>query len=125
MANSLKQMMADANQAVPRISPEQAREMQRSGKAVIVDVRDADEVRQSGKAKGALHIPRGLLEFRADRESPAHDNALGQAKAVILYCASGGRSALAGNTLRDLGYREVYNLGGFSEWAGAGYEVEK
>jgi rhodanese-related sulfurtransferase len=125
MASSLKQMMSDANQAVPRIAAEKAREMLRAGEAVIVDVRDGDEIRQSGKAKGALHIPRGMLEFRADPESPAHLPALRQAKAVILYCASGGRSALAGKTLRDLGYREVYNLGGFPDWTAAGGEVER
>ncbi|MFH5927177.1 rhodanese-like domain-containing protein [Roseomonas xinghualingensis] len=75
--------------------------------------------------KGALHVPRGFLEFRADPSSPSHDPAFEPGRTVILYCASGGRAALAGKTLRDLGYADVRNLGGFKDWAAAGGEVEQ
>ncbi|MEO1019300.1 MAG: rhodanese-like domain-containing protein, partial [Pseudomonadota bacterium] len=91
---------------------------------VILDVRETSEVEASGKAEGAVHIPRGLLEFRADPESPMHLPELTQDKTVLLYCASGGRSALAGKTLKDMGYTEVYNIGGFKTWADAGKPVE-
>jgi rhodanese-related sulfurtransferase len=83
------------------------------------------EVAQSGKVAGAVHIPRGLLEFKADPESPAHDKNLDPGKPVILYCASGGRSALAGKTLKDLGYDKVFNLGGFKDWTESGGAIDK
>jgi len=98
--------------------------MIQKGNAVIVDVRDTPEVAQSGKVAGAVHIPRGMLEFRADPETPYHDPNLAKDKAVILYCASGGRSALSGQTLKELGYAEVYNVGSFKEWTEAGGPVE-
>jgi rhodanese-related sulfurtransferase len=87
-----------------------------------LDVRDAPEVAASGKVAGALHVSRGMLEFRADPESPYHDKNFDKDKAVILYCASGGRAALAGKLLKDMGYDKVYNVGGFKDWTGA---VEK
>ncbi|MFZ5692150.1 MAG: rhodanese-like domain-containing protein [Pseudomonadota bacterium] len=125
MATSVKAMMEAANASVPRITPAQAKEMIAKGEAVVLDVRDAMEVAQSGKVAGAVHVPRGLLEFKADPESPAHDKNLDPAKPVILYCASGGRSALAGKTLKDLGYDQVFNLGAFKDWAESGGAVEK
>lgn len=125
MATSVKAMMEAANASVPRIAPSQVNEMVEKDGAVVLDVRDAMEVTQSGKVAGAVHIPRGLLEFKADPESPAHDKNLDRSKPVILYCASGGRSALAGKTLKDLGYERVYNLGGFKDWAESGGKIDK
>lgn len=125
MATSVKAMMEAANASVPRISPAEAKDMIDKGNVVVLDVRDAMEVAQSGKVPGAVHIPRGLLEFKADPESPAHDKNLDPTKPVILYCASGGRSALAGKTLKDLGYDKVFNLGGFKDWAESGGDIEK
>ncbi|HWV52076.1 rhodanese-like domain-containing protein [Pseudorhodoplanes sp.] len=124
MATSVKAMIEAANASVPRVTPAQARDMIGNG-AVVLDVRDAMEVAQSGKVAGAVHIPRGLLEFKADPESPAHDKNLDRSKPVILYCASGGRSALAGKTLQDLGYEKVYNLGAFKDWAESGGDIDK
>ncbi len=125
MAASVKTMMEAANAAVPRISPAEAKRMAKDAGALVVDVRDAPELAQNGKVPGALHVSRGMLEFRADPESQYHDKAFDKGRPVILYCASGGRSALAGKVLKDMGYREVYNLGGFKDWADAGGEVEK
>lgn len=122
MATSVKQMLEAANAAVPKITSEQAAEMIRGGNTLVVDVRDAPEVAASGKIAGAVHVSRGMLEFRADPESPYHDKAFDKTKNVILYCASGGRSALAGKVLKDMGYEKVYNVGGFKDWSGA---VEK
>ena len=95
------------------------------GNTLVVDVRDAPEVEKSGKLAGALNVSRGMLEFRADPESPYHDKNFSKDKTVILYCASGGRSALSGKVLKDMGYNEVYNLGGFKDWAESGGPVEK
>jgi rhodanese-related sulfurtransferase len=125
MATSVKQMMEAANAAVPRITAAQAREMIAKGDTLVVDVRDAPEVEKSGKVAGAVHVSRGMLEFRADPDSPYHDKNFAKDKTVILYCASGGRSALAGKALKDLGYNAVYNLGAFKDWAENGGAVEK
>ena len=112
MPMSVKQMLESANAAVPRITPAQAREMMAKGDTLVVDVRDAPEVQASGKVAGAVHVSRGMLEFRADPDLPSHDKNFARDKTVILYCGSGGRSALSGKTLKDLGYERVYNLGG-------------
>ena len=125
MTTSLKQLLDAANAAIPRISPAQAQAMVASGAAMIVDVRDAPEVEKSGKVAGAVHVSRGMLEFRADPESPYHDPKFSRDKTVLVYCASGGRSALAGKALKDLGYTDVRNLGAFKEWAEQGGAVEK
>src|SRR5262249_37951478 len=90
MATSVKQMMEAANAAVPRITPAQAREMIAKGNTLVVDVRDAPEVDKSGKVAGAVNVSRGMLEFRADPESPYHDKNFAKDKTVIVYCASGG-----------------------------------
>jgi rhodanese-related sulfurtransferase len=125
MALTVKQMMEAANAAVPKITAAQAREMIEKGNTLVVDVRDAPEVEKSGKVAGAVHVSRGMLEFRADPESPYHDNNFSKDKTVILYCASGGRSALAGKVLKDMGYGEVYNVGAFKDWAEGGGAVER
>ncbi|MCK1522192.1 rhodanese-like domain-containing protein [Bradyrhizobium sp. 17] len=122
MATSVKQMLEAANAGVPKITPEQATEMIATGNTLVLDVRDAPEVAASGKIAGAVNVSRGMLEFRADPESPYHDKNFDTNKTIILYCASGGRSALAGKVLKDMGYEKVYNVGGFKDWTGA---VEK
>jgi rhodanese-related sulfurtransferase len=125
MASSVKQMLEAANAAVPKITPAEARDMIAKGGTLVVDVRDAPEVAASGKAAGAVNVSRGMLEFRADPDSPYHDKNFSKDKSVIVYCASGGRSALAGKTLKELGYDKVYNVGGFKDWVEAGGPVEK
>lgn len=124
MPTTVKEMLAAANEAAPRIDPAQARAMIESGNVLLLDVRDPPEVKQSGKLKGAVTISRGLLEFKADPESPARDPAFAAERPILVYCASGGRSALAGKALKELGYTEVYNLGGFKAAADAGLETE-
>src|SRR5262249_14314572 len=125
MTTNLKEMMDAANAAVPRITPAQARDMVAQGNTLIVDVRDALEVEKSGKIAGAVNVSRGLLEFRADPDSPSHDKSFAKNKDVIVYCGSGGRAALSGKVLKDMGYERVFNLGGFKDWAESGGEVEK
>jgi rhodanese-related sulfurtransferase len=124
MPTSVKQLLETANAAVPRVTPAQAKEMIAKGNVLVVDVRDALELKQGGKVAGAVHVPRGMLEFRADPDSPAHDQNFARDKTVIVYCASGGRSALSGKTLKDLGYEKVYNLGGFKDWVDSGGKVD-
>lgn len=125
MALSVKQMLEAANAAVPKITPKEARELIDKGNTLVVDVRDAPEIENTGKVKGAVHVSRGMLEFRADPDSPYHDKNFSKDKNVILYCASGGRSALAGKVLKDMGYDHVFNVGGFKDWTESGGAVEK
>lgn len=125
MATSVKQLMEAANAAVPRITPAQAKEMIAKGNTLVVDVRDTAEVEKSGRVAGAVNVSRGMLEFRADPDSPYHDKNFDKGKTVIVYCASGGRSALSGKVLKDFGFNDVYNLGAFKDWAESGGAVEK
>lgn len=123
MPTSVKDLLAAANAAVPRISAEEARTLVAAG-ALLVDVRDGIEVAKSGKLEGAVHVARGLIEFKADEAMPSHDAAFRKDRPVIVYCASGGRSALAGKTLKDMGYETVHNLGGFKDASEAGFPTE-
>ena len=124
MPTSLKEMLAAANAAVPRVPPAEAQALIGRGNVLVVDVRDPAELQAGGKLKGAVNVPRGMLEFRADPDSPYHNSAFAPDKTVLVYCASGGRSALSGKTLKDLGYAAVFNIGGFKELADAGLETE-
>lgn len=124
MPVTLKALMARAGEEVPKISHADAMQKAQDGDVLFLDVRDASEVQQSGKIKGAVHVSRGMLEFKADPDSPAHDAVFDKSKCVIVYCGSGGRAALAGLTLKDMGFDEVHNLGGFKDWAEAGHETE-
>lgn len=124
MTVTVKQLMAAANDAVPRISVDEARKLVAKDNALLVDVRDGTELAKTGKLKGATHVSRGMIEFRADTDTPSHDPQFRKDRPVILYCASGGRSALAGKVLKDMGYSNVRNLGGFKDAADQGYETE-
>ena len=124
MAVTLKELLDAANAVVPRISGAEAQAMVAAG-AVLVDIRDGIELQDTGKAEGSLHIPRGLLEFRADPASSSHEARLSPDRPVVLHCAAGGRAALAGKLLKDMGYTQVFNLGGFKDLVEAGGPVEK
>lgn len=124
MPSSVREMLAEANAAVPRLNPAEVREIIGKENVLIVDVRDAPELASAGKLKGAVNVSRGMLEFRADPESPFHNPAFQKDKNVLVYCGSGGRAALSGKTLKELGYQSVYNAGGFKELADAGLDTE-
>ncbi len=122
MALTLKEMMQAAHAVVPAISAQDAMAKIAEG-ALLLDVRDGAELQATGRAEGGHHVPRGMLEFRADPNSPAADPELRLDRVIILHCASGGRAALAGKLLKDMGYAEVYNLGGLKDWAEGGGAV--
>ncbi len=122
---TVQAMLAEAEAAVPHISATDARALLGRPEVLFLDVREPAEVAASGKVAGALSVPRGLVEFRADPASPMHDAAFGRAKTIVTYCASGGRAALVGKTLKDMGYANVHNLGGFKAWLDAGGDVDK
>jgi rhodanese-related sulfurtransferase len=124
MPATVKDMLSAARAAVPAITPAEAADLVANADALIVDVRDGTEVAASGRIKGALAVSRGLLEFRADADLPTHDPALRKDRPVILYCGSGGRAALAGKTLVEMGFKDVRNVGGFKGLVEAGWPVE-
>ncbi|MDR3531178.1 MAG: rhodanese-like domain-containing protein [Rhodopila sp.] len=124
MPITVKDLLAAARATVPAVSPAAAADMVKNADAVVVDVRDGTEVAASGKVKGALAISRGLLEFRADPALPTYEPALRKDRPVILYCGSGGRAALAGKTLLDMGFTDVRNVGGFKDLVAAGWPVD-
>ena len=119
------EMVADAKQKVENLSVEEtARELE-SGEALLVDIREPGERVKEGAIAGAMHVPRGMLEFWADPSSRYHREELTPDRRIILHCAAGGRSALAAATLQDMGYQRVAHLdGGIRGWKEAGKPVE-
>jgi len=119
-----KDLLDAANAVVPRIDAATAQRKMAQG-ALLLDIRDSTELEKMGRAEGSHHVPRGMLEFRADPASPYYDPQLRPDRPVVLHCASGGRAALAGKLLKDMGYAEVYNLGGFKDWKDGGGPVQE
>lgn len=125
MDKTAADLVADAKSRVENLDPDAVERELSNGDAVLVDIRDAPELDEHGRIAGAVHVPRGMLEFRADVTSPYHIEPLDPSKRVILHCASGGRSALAARTLQEMGYRKVAHLdGGITAWKAAGKPVE-
>lgn len=121
---SVKDLIAEARSTIDNLS---AQEMVRALEAkdvLLVDLREPGERTEHGAIPGALAAPRGMLEFYADPATPYHKKEFDPSRRVLLYCASGGRSALAGATLKRLGYPRVAHLdGGFKAWKEAGRET--
>lgn len=115
MTRSPSDLVSEANAAVPTISVEDAKALHGQDEVVFLDVREPAEV-AGGKVAGAVAIPRGVLEWQTEK--------LAGASTVVVYCAAGGRAALAGQTLKDLGFEDVRNMGGFKDWAEADGEIE-
>lgn len=125
MKKKAADLVAEAKSRIENLDPEAVEQELQRGDAVLVDIRDAPELEQNGRIPGAVHVPRGMLEFRADTTSPYHEATLDPSKRVILHCASGGRSALAAQTLQEMGYEHVAHLdGGFNAWKEAGKPTE-
>ena len=108
---------------VARIAPQDCIARHAGGGLTLIDVRDLAELRATGTAAGAVHAPLMRLADKADPRHPDHDPALDPSRPVAVFCASGGRSQMAAEMLVKMGYREVYNLGGFYDWASAGGAV--
>ena len=105
------QLVVDANGQIETLAAEEAIKLKDDGKVVFVDLREPGEV-EKGSLTGAVHVPRGLLEFQIDPESPSHNPKLAGKKKLVLYCGSGGRSALAARTLKDMGVTNVAHVAG-------------
>ena len=121
---SAKQLVTEANAAVESLPANEAVKLVGEPSVLFVDVREPAELASSGTVKGAVNVPRGLLEFQADPESPTHRTELSQAARLVLYCGSGARSALAAKTLGDMGVKNVAHVpGGFAALKAAGAPV--
>jgi len=125
VAKTAKDMVAEAKGRVENLTVDQVAAELRDGNAVLVDLRNPDERAASGTIPGAISAPRGMLEFWADPTSAYHRPEFDPGRRVILHCASGGRSALAADTLGQMGYEKVAHLdGGITAWKAAGQPVE-
>lgn len=112
-----KQMLAEANARIASISVAEALPLVDDVGTLFIDVRETAELQQTGRIEGAIHAPRGFLEFIADPEGAMYNPAFARAKKLVIYCASGGRSTLATRTLQEMGYDNAVNLaGGFAAW---------
>lgn len=121
MSATTAELVAQAKSEIQNLTPEQVSREAAAG-AVLVDLREPAELRLEGMIEGAVHAPRGMLEFWADPAGPYHRPEFDPARRTVLYCASGGRSALAVKTLSRLGYADVAHLdGGVKAWKQAGH----
>jgi len=124
MVTGAMQLVGEAQAGIDNISVDRALALAEGGNAVFIDVRERAE-HAAGAIAGAQSVPRGFLEFIADPASPMHNPALSSGRTLVVYCASGGRSALATKTLQDMGVANAINLvGGFQAWSEAGGPTE-
>ena len=121
-----KALLDEANGKVETLTPADAVALHGREDVVFVDLRDPRELEREGRLPGAVHCPRGLLEFWIDPDSPYHKPAFAQDKTYVFFCAAGWRSALSAATAQDMGLKPVAHIeGGFTAWKNAGGPVEK
>ena len=121
---SLEELLIEANDLVKRLSYDESVDLITNTQTIIIDVREESEVYNLGLIKNAVHIPRGLIEFKLSPNSPNNPVLINDDTNILVYCAGGYRSALAAKSLMDLGFRNVYNLGGFQEWVESGGDIQ-
>lgn len=125
VAKTAAAMVAEAKSRIENLPPGRVAEEIEASDALLVDIREADERVENGVISSAVHAPRGMLEFYADTSSPYHRPEFDPTRRIILHCASGGRSALACQTLASMGYERVAHLdGGLKAWKEQGLPVE-
>jgi rhodanese-related sulfurtransferase len=120
------EMVAEAKTRIQNLSLAQLEDELRRGGTQVLDIRDVRERKKLGWIPGSLHVPRGMLEFWLDPTSPYYQAKVDPERRIVLYCAGGGRSALAADVLRQMGFPDVAHLeAGFNGWAAAGLPVER
>jgi rhodanese-related sulfurtransferase len=122
-----KELVQEAMDKIKTITPSELKELQKQKPdLILIDIRDIRELKKSGKIKGARHMPRGMLEFWLDPESPYYKKDITPDKTKILYCASNWRSALATKAIQEMGFNNVCHVkGGFQAIVDDGFEIEK
>jgi rhodanese-related sulfurtransferase len=121
---SAQDYLAEANSIVPKIETQAGISKHGQRGVVFVDVRDSAAIQESGTIAGALRIPRGFIEFAADKATQFHNPQMDKDANIILVCGAGGQAALAGRTLVEMGFKHVSNVGGFGAWKDKGGPVE-
>ena len=122
---SASELVAEAKTQVESLDADAVETELDSGNAVLVDLREAEELTANGRIPDSVHVPRGMYEFRADPTSPYHQESFDRSRRIIVHCASGGRSALGAATLQAMGHSNVAHLeGGVTAWKEAGKPVE-
>ncbi|MGH2768360.1 MAG: rhodanese-like domain-containing protein [Actinomycetota bacterium] len=117
-------LVAEAKERVENLTVDQVAQALQGGEVLLVDLREQNERELHGVIPGSLHAPRGMLEFWADPSIPLHRPEFDPNRRIILHCGAGGRSALAADTLQQMGYRSVAHLeGGFKAWKAGGRPV--
>lgn len=125
LKKSVKELVAEANAEIETIDAKTAMKLKDDSNVLLVDLRDIRELNRDGKVPGALHAPRGMLEFWVDPESPYYKEVFGSGKKFVFFCAGGLRSALAAQTVQRMGLEPVCHIeGGFRAWKEAGGPVE-
>ena len=122
-----KQLVAEAEQQIPTIDSSELKALLQDldESTLIIDLRDVREVKREGKIPGSLHIPRGMLEFWIDPDSPYYRSEFDKAQELVLYCNKGWRSALAAQSLQRMGVEKLSHLkGGMEQWQKEGGTVE-
>ena len=123
---SAKDLVAEASRNIETLSGDEAVKLVGDPNTVFVDIRESDELQKTGTVQGAVHVPRGLLEFQADPTSPMHKPEIGGGKKLVLYCGSGSRSALGAKALTEMGVKNVAHVaGGFPALQQAGAPREE
>lgn len=125
MKRGYKELVEEAEREIVTLSAAEAIGLNGSEDVVFVDLRDVRELAREGKVPGAVHAPRGMLEFWVDPDSPYHRDVFAQDKRFVFFCAAGWRSALATKTVQDMGLANVAHIaGGFGAWRDAGGSIE-
>jgi rhodanese-related sulfurtransferase len=120
---TLGSLLLEANQNVPRLNYDESLLLLKNDNTVLIDVREESEVASFGIIKNAIHIPRGLIEFKIEYDSLSNPSNIKNDTNILFYCAGGYRSALAAYSIQQLGFKNVFNIGGFGEWVDNGGEV--
>jgi rhodanese-related sulfurtransferase len=120
-----KNYLQEANQIVMKIDVNEAIEKHKTKSSIFIDVRDSADIAKTGTILGGLTIPRGLIEFVADEATPLYNKTLQKDVEIILICGVGGQAALAGKTLKEMGYSNVLNVGGIGDWEKNGGPMSK
>ena len=125
LKKSVKELCAEAEKEIQTITPQEAVKLKDDPGVVLVDIRDIRELQRDGRVPGALHAPRGMLEFWIDPESPYYKDVFGSGKRFVFFCAGGLRSALATQAVQQMGLEPVCHIrGGFHAWKENGGAVE-
>ena len=124
---SSQELVSDALSQIKTLTPSEALELANNNKCNLIDIRDIRELEKMGRIENSLHIPRGMLEFWMDPESPYFkEGKIDMNKEMVLFCAGGLRSALATKSLKDMGFEKISHIdGGFSQMKNSGFKVDK